>query len=63
MWMGKVIRQREVVGYVCWRGSLVENMRFLGRLDQNILEYLIMNKMKSSTYGKNEGGKREKIIG
>lgn len=43
-------------------GSMVENMRFLGRLDQNILEYLIMNKMKSFTYYK-MGGKRDKIIG
>lgn len=62
MLMGKVIRQREVVGYVC-RGSMVENIRFWGRLDQNILEYLIMNKMESSAHGKNKGGKRKKIIG
>lgn len=43
--MGKVIRQREVVGYVC-RGSMVENIRFWGTLDQNILEYLIIKKWK-----------------
>lgn len=50
MLMGKGIRQRKGVGYV--GGSLVENMRLLGRLDQNIPEYLIMNKMESSIYGK-----------
>lgn len=60
--MGKDTRQREVVGYVC-QGSMVENIKFWGRLDQNILEYLILNKMESSTYGKNERGKRKKMIG
>lgn len=34
---------------------MVENMRFLNRLDQNVLEYLIMNKI-SSIYSK-MGGK------
>lgn len=34
--MGKDKRQREVVGYVC-QGSMVENIKFWGRLDQNIL--------------------------